>query len=53
MDLKKDYTKHEELSEMCKPLQEWLLKHFNPHTEIVIDVQGVSVKESTLFTRIG
>lgn len=47
-----DYTRHEELSEMSKPLQEWLLKHYTPHAEIVIDCQGVSVKESTLFTRI-
>lgn len=52
MDQTKDYTKYEELSQMARPLLEWLMKHYSPHTEIVISYDGVSVKESTLFTRI-
>ena len=48
-----DYTKHKQLSELAKPLQEWLMQNYTPHAEIVVDCQGVSVKESTLFTRIG
>lgn len=48
-----DYTRYEQLSELAKPLQDFLMNHYTPHTEIVVSYDGVSVKESTLFTRIG
>lgn len=48
-----DFTRYEQIAELAKPLQEFLMQHYTPHTEIVIDYNGVSVKESTLFTRIG
>jgi len=47
-----DYARQAELAELAKPLREWLMKHYNPHTEIVIDYDGVHVKEDVLFTRI-
>ena len=48
-----DYAKFEEVSRLAQPLQEWLMKHYSPHAEVVVSFDGVSVKESTLFTRIG
>ena len=48
-----DYTRYEQIAELSRPLQEFLIQHYSPHTEIVISYDGVSVKESTLFTRIG
>jgi hypothetical protein len=47
-----DYKKQEELAELARPLQEWLMKNYGPHNEIIVDFNGVSVKESTMFTRI-
>jgi hypothetical protein len=33
----------EELKELAKPLQDWLIANFNPHCKIEIDYDGVEV----------
>lgn len=34
-----------ELKELCKPLQDYLIKNHNIHTEIVVEIDRITVKQ--------
>jgi len=37
--------KMEEFEKLCKPLNEWLQKNFNPHTKIIIENNHAGIVE--------
>lgn len=55
MDKEKEFEEYKEyfkeLDELCKPVVEYLRKNFNPHTEIVIATDFVTVKQSILGSK--
>jgi len=37
---------HKEISELCKPMQDYLRKNYDPYTEIVISEEDVYIKQT-------
>ena len=40
----------EELNALAKPLQDWMMDNFNPHTKIEITTDGVAVLTTTMYS---
>lgn len=39
----------EELKNLCKPISDYLKKHYNPHTSIIIDNDRVRLIEDVIY----
>jgi hypothetical protein len=44
----KDIDRQTELKELCKPLNEWLQKNYDPHTKIIIENDHAEVVSSII-----
>ena len=42
----------EELKNLCKPISDYLKKHYNPHTSIIIESDRIKVVEDLMYTPI-
>lgn len=38
-------TNERPLEELCKPLIEYIKENYNPHTEVVVTMDGITVKQ--------
>lgn len=43
------FDKIEEFAALVKPVQEWMLKNYNPHSKVIIEVNGATVTTDDLF----
>lgn len=41
-------TKFEELSKLCKPIVELIQKYYDPHTHVVVSVDGVEIVQDLM-----
>ena len=39
----------EQFAELVKPVQEWMLKHYHPHSKIIIESTGVTVVTDEMY----
>ncbi|MFC4355328.1 hypothetical protein ACFO0S_09740 [Chryseomicrobium palamuruense] len=39
----------EQFAELVKPLQQWMLKHYHPHSKIIIESSGATIVTDELF----
>lgn len=39
----------EQFAELVKPLQQWMLKNYNPHSKIIIEAHGATIVTDELF----
>ena len=43
------FDKIEQFAELVKPVQEWMLKNYNPHSKVIIEVTGATVTTDDMF----
>ena len=43
------FDKIEEFAELVKPVQEWMLKNYNPHSKVIIEATGATVTTDDMF----
>lgn len=39
----------EQFAELVKPVQEWMLKHYHPHSKIIIESTGATVVTDEMY----
>lgn len=45
----KRFEEIEQFAELVKPLQQWLLEHYNPHSKIIIECNGATITTDDMF----
>ena len=43
------FDKIEQFAELVKPVQQWMLKNYSPHTKIIIECNGATVTTDEMF----
>lgn len=43
------FDKIEQFAELVKPVQEWMLKNYHPHSKIIIESTGATVVTDEMF----
>lgn len=43
------FDKIEQFAELVKPVQEWMLKNYHPHSRIIIESTGATVVTDEMF----
>lgn len=43
------FNKIEQFAELVKPIQEWMLQNYDPHTKIIIECNGATVTTDEMF----
>lgn len=43
------FDKIEQFAELVKPLQQWMLQNYNPHSKIIIECNGATITTDEMF----
>lgn len=43
------FDRIEEFAELVKPVQQFMLKHYNPHSKVIIECNGATITTDEMF----